>query len=392
MKIAYFDCFSGISGDMILGSLIDAGADFSQIKKELNKLNLKNFNLNTKEVQKNGITGTKFDVEVSDDKHSRNFKDIENLINESALDVNIKNKSIDVFETLAKVEAKIHGKKVEEVHFHEVGAVDSIVDIVGSVITLKLMKIEKVYSSPIHVGKGFVKSSHGKIPVPAPATIELLKNIPIVSHGINSELTTPTGAVVIKSFCNNFGSLPEMKITSIGYGAGSKDLEIPNLLRVFIGEKEESQYVNDEVFMIETNIDDMNPEFFEHLQNLLFEKGALDVFMSQVVMKKSRPGVLLSVLSTTDNLNFLIEIILTETTSSGVRVNKNVRFKLKRELRKLETKYGDINIKVFFKGGLVISCVPEYEDCKKAAVKHALPLKNLYDKIKHLAVKEWIED
>ena len=285
MKIAYFDCFSGISGDMILGSLIDAGADFSEIEKDLSKLNLKNYNLYIKQVQKNGITGTKFDVDISDDKHSRNFKDIKDLIEKSSLEVDVKNISIKIFQTLAEVEAKIHGKEIEDVHFHEVGAVDSIIDIVGTLFGIEFLGITSISSSSLPLGSGFTKTGHGTIPIPAPATIALLKGVPVYDSGLKHELVTPTGAALVKELAGAFGSMPSMIVDSVGYGVGSRDLpDRPNLIRIILGEEQSEKQV-ETVVILEANLDDTSPEWSGFLMDRLFEAGALDVIFSPIQMK-----------------------------------------------------------------------------------------------------------
>ncbi|MCK4224032.1 MAG: nickel pincer cofactor biosynthesis protein LarC, partial [candidate division Zixibacteria bacterium] len=259
MKIAYFDCFSGISGDMILGALIDAGLDLKELDLELRKLKISGFKLKAEKTEKLGISGTKFKVDVTEHHVERHLKDMIEIVDQSELSDDVKNLSKKIFKELARAEAKIHNKNIEEIHFHEVGGLDSIVDVIGSLIGIEKLGIEGVHSSKVHVGTGFVECEHGTIPVPAPATLELLKEIPIYSKGIKAELVTPTGACILKTLSKSFGVMPEMKMKKIGYGAGSRDLEIPNLLRVYIGETNPCEYEEDEVILIETNLDDMSP-------------------------------------------------------------------------------------------------------------------------------------
>ena len=391
MRIAYFDCFSGISGDMLLGTLIDAGADIEKIELELKKLKLTDYKIRTKRVFKNQISATKFDVDVIENTHARHLSDINKIIEDSELDISVKELSKQIFKELAIVEAKIHNTSIDKIHFHEVGATDAIIDIIGSVIALKELKLDIIYSSKIHLGSGFVECQHGIIPVPAPATIELLKDIPVYSTGIKSELTTPTGAVIIKNIAKNFGIMPEMKIEKIGYGAGTKDLTIPNLLRVYIGEIREDkdnneEYEKDNVILIETNIDDMNPEFFDYIYERLLENGSLDVFTTPIFMKKNRPSVMLSVLTTTENLDEILSIIFAETSTLGVRLNRLERRKLEREIITIKTKFGDMRIKISKSKGKIKNIAPEYEDCKKIASELKIPLKDVYDEVRRIAM------
>lgn len=295
MKIAYFDCFSGISGDMVLGSLVDLGLDLEELKTELQKLGLTGYTITSKRVLRNSISATKVDIDISEQGVERHLSDILTIIDTSSLDLEIKELAKNIFVSLGEVEAKIHNKSIESVHFHEVGAMDSIIDIVGSAIALKKLGVEKVYASKIQVGKGFIKTCHGTLPVPAPATIALLQDIPIQCIGIESELATPTGAAIIKNITDQFDVFPNMTLKKIGYGAGGKIIkELPNLLRVCLGETTSPVYETDEITLIETNIDDMNPEYIGYITELLMKKGALDVYQTNVFMKKNRPGVMIS--------------------------------------------------------------------------------------------------
>ena len=380
MQIAYFDCFSGISGDMILGALIDAGLDLHQLEFELRKLNIPGYTLKAEKTTRKGLSGTRFLVHTEEDHTERHLRDIEEIIDHSALNDDIKASSKVIFNELAHVEAMIHDKNPEEVHFHEIGGLDSIIDIVGSLLGLKLLGIETVYASRIPVGTGFVECDHGTLPLPAPATLELLKGIPIYASGIENELVTPTGIVILKHMAKSFGVIPEMRIHSIGYGAGSRDLKIPNLLRVWIGESEEKrEYEEDEVILIETNIDDMNPEFFGYTSEKLLERGALDVFMTPIFMKKNRPGTLLSVLISPDKLDEMLSIIFAETTSLGIRLQRLERRKLPRELLAVETPFGSVRVKVSRVGQEIINISPEYADCKEIAANQGVPLQKVYE-------------
>lgn len=387
MKIAYFDCFAGVSGDMIVGALLDAGADAVELKRQLKKLKVSGYSIKISKTVKNTISGTTFRVSVSGQKKSRNLNDIVRIIDKSGLDRDIKESGKRIFNDLAKVEAKVHNKSIKETHFHELGAVDSIIDILGSLICIKNLGIKTVYSSRIHVGTGFVKCRHGMIPVPAPATAALLKGIPVYSKGIESELTTPTGAAVLKNIARSFGVQPEMSVEKIGYGAGSRDLPIPNLLRVYIAEGKGGGYDRDSVVRIEANIDDMNPEFFDYICETLLKKGCLDVYMTPIYMKRSRPATLLTVLVDPEKANDCIAVIFDETTTLGVRISTMERKKLLRKIIKVKTRFGAIPVKIGFKGKSVKNIAPEYERCKEAALKKRVPLKNVYDEAKESARK-----
>ncbi|MCK5214351.1 MAG: nickel pincer cofactor biosynthesis protein LarC [Candidatus Omnitrophica bacterium] len=379
MKIAYFDCFSGASGDMILGALLDAGLDIKVLKKEIAKLPLKGYSIQSRRKKANGIAGTKLFIKASAKQPHRTLKTIREIIQKSGISTTAKELSLKVFKDLAKAEGKIHGVKPEKVFFHEVGAIDSILDIVGSVIALELLGVKKVYASRIPLGSGFVKCRHGKIPVPAPATVAILKHVPVYDSGVKAELTTPTGAAILKNVCVEFGLMPDMEIEATGYGAGSRELEIPNFLRVTIGQGNNKGYQKDRVCQIETNIDDMNPELFEYVGERLQEEGALDVFMTPVYMKKNRPGTLLTVISPHDLQNSLVDIIFNETTTLGVRMMEVTRKKLDREEIAIKTDYGSVMVKVCRIKGRVVNMAPEYESCKKMAKKKNVPLKLIYE-------------
>ena len=338
MKILYYDCFCGISGDMNLAALIDLGVPKEYLVQELSKLNLNyEYEIKIEKSMKLGITGTRVDVILKDklkDKihiseqashehnheqhHHRNLKDIEEIINSSDLSDKVKKLSLDMFMKVAEAEAKVHGKTLYEVHFHEVGAIDSIVDMVGAAICLDYLKVDKIIASPVQVGGGFVKCAHGIMPVPAPATTEILKNIPINTGIVQFETTTPTGAAILAANAHEFTQKVDFSIKKIGYGIGHRDLEIPNVLRVYLGEKESTEEVEGQ-YILETNIDDMNPELYGYVEEKLFEVGALDVFKTPIFMKKGRPGIKLSVLTNEKVEKNVLDIIFEETTSIGVR-------------------------------------------------------------------------
>jgi len=393
IRAAYFDCYSGISGDMILAALIDLGVKLKDIEVNLKKIDLKGYKLQKKCVQRNGIAGIQIKI-VSKLKNKtshphRKFSDIKKIISNSNLSSIVKSNSIEIFKNIAKVEAQIHKTTIEKIHFHEIGGIDSIVDIVGGVWAIESLKLDKIYSSALNAGEGFVDCAHGRLPVPAPATLKLLKGIPTFSSGVKKELTTPTGAAIIGFYADKFQSMPIMKILKDGYGAGERIVSsIPNLLRVILGEIEESG--SEKLVMIETNIDDMNPEIYDSVMESLFKLGAIDVFFSPIFMKKNRPATKISVLAEIFDRELLSKILLTETSSFGIRFYEVDRITLDRELKPLKTSFGIIKIKVGRLDGKIIQATPEFEDCKNAARKNKIPVKNVYESSLAIAQKKFI--
>ncbi|TET94296.1 nickel pincer cofactor biosynthesis protein LarC [Candidatus Aerophobetes bacterium] len=384
MRAAYFDCFSGISGDMVLGALVDLGWPVEELKRELDKLDLFGYRIEAKKVAKRGIFSTQIKIRATEEKKERTLEDILSILDKSKLEEKIKERSRAIFTKIASVEAKIHGKDVQKIHFHELGGLDTIIDVVGAVAGMNYLGVEKVYSSPLPLGKGFVKCSHGILPVPAPATLELLKEVPVYGSDIEAELVTPTGAAIISNLAENFGQMPPMKIEHIGYGAGQRDLPIPNLLRVSIGVIRKA-YEEDVVSLIQTNIDDMNPELYEHIVDRLFHEGALDVFLTPIQMKRTRPATMLSVIADEEKMEKMLEIIFDETTTLGIRISKIKRRKLNRENRKVSTKYGKIEVKIGKHDGVVKNISPSYEECRKIATHLKIPLKKVYQEAKQAA-------
>ncbi len=385
MRAVYFNCFSGISGDMVLAALVDLGWPVKELERELNKLDLSNYQIEAEKVAKQGIISTQIKIRIKEGKKERTLEDILSILDKSRLEEEIKERSRAIFIRLASVEAKIHGKSIQEVHFHELGALDTIIDVVGAVAGMKYLGIEKVYSSSLPLGKGFLKCSHGILPVPAPATLELLKGVPVYGSNIEAELVTPTGAAIITTLAEDFGQMPSMKIDNIGYGAGQRDLPIPNLLRVSLGMLEDV-YEEDVVSLIQTNIDDMNPEFYEHIIDRLFDEGALDVFLTPIQMKKTRPATMLSVITDEEKTEKMLEAIFDETTTLGVRISKIKRRKLNREKQKISTKYGKIEVKIGKLDGMVKNISPSYKECRKIATRLNIPLKEVYQEVKQTAV------
>ena len=379
-KIAYLDCFSGISGDMLIGALLDAGADFAALKSELAKLDLANYELQTRQVTKQHLAATKFEVVDKGQTAYRHLSDLVAIVENADLAPEIQEHAKRIFLRIATAEAKVHGQPLEKVHFHEIGALDTIVDVVGALVCLKLLNIDQVFCSKLHVGAGFVEFSHGKFPVPAPATAELLKRVPIYAGDLQAELVTPTGAAIVAEIAAAFGDLPEMVTESIGYGAGTRELpQQPNVLRVFVGEPVSAAAADrDTIAILETNIDDMNPQWYETVMDRLFAEGALDVYLTHIVMKKGRPATKLTVLATSGDESRLARVIFHETTSLGVRIRHETRQKLRREIKEVDTRFGKVRFKVARLGDRVVNATPEYEDCRKIATKQRIPLKQVY--------------
>jgi len=383
MKTAYVDCFSGISGDMTLGALMDAGVSIDTLCAGLAKLNLPGYELKAEKVNRSGISATKAHVIIDrKNQKSRHLSDILDIIEGSSLSPTVKEKSGRIFKRMAAAEAKVHGTIPDKIHFHEVGAVDAIVDIVGSVIGLDHLGITQIITSSINVGSGTVRTSHGIFPIPAPATAELLKGIPFYQSSTQFELATPTGAAIISTLSNSFGPLPAMNVASIAHGAGDKDFpDRPNILRLMIGEPV-ANYEEDTSIVIETNIDDMSPQIYDYLIERLMEQGAQDVYLSPIIMKKGRPAILLSVLTDRSKTDALLDIVFHETTSIGARIQEVGRRKLSREIREVDTVYGKVGVKVSKRGNEILTVTPEYDDCRRIAEERKVPLKKVMDEAK----------
>jgi pyridinium-3,5-bisthiocarboxylic acid mononucleotide nickel chelatase len=382
MKIAYFDTIAGISGDMTLGALISAGVPFDELNKELQALGVGSFELQARHVERNGMVAVKVDVVISEQPHyHRHLKDIEELIEKSLLSRNVKDRSKKIFREVAIAESKVHSTAIEKVHFHEVGAIDSLVDIVGVSICLEKLGIEAVYSSPVKVGNGgMVKSQHGALPVPTPATMEILKDYPLVLTDVPFELTTPTGAAIIKALSLGVLTTEKIRISSIGYGAGGREMEqLPNLLRVFIGTVDPN-YLSDELVTIETNIDNMNPEIYPYVLEKLMSAGAHDAYLSPIIMKKGRPAIMLSTLVERAKIDRLLDIIFRETTTLGVRIQPVERKKLARSSKQVQSSFGLVTVKAITVDGKE-QLRAEFEECKRIAVEKNLPLAEVYRKL-----------
>lgn len=383
MPILYYDCFAGISGDMNLGALIDLGVDQDFLLRELQQLNVGSYDVKIQKDQRRGITGTRVDVLLSEHDHrERTFRDIVKIIEESELSSSVRAMSIAIFKRIAEAEGKIHNRTIDDVHFHEIGAVDSIVDIVGAAVCLDYLEVKQVLSSPVQVGGGFVKCSHGVLPVPAPATLELLRGIPMKSGLVPFEATTPTGAAILATTVHTFTETLDFIPLKIGYGIGHRDAEIPNVLRVCLGDLPEqagmgSDIERGEAVIMECNIDDMNPEHYAFVMDLLFEKGAHDVFLTPIIMKKSRPAVKISVLCDIRRQKTIEEVFWLHSSTFGLRSYKVAKAMLHREVASLDTEHGSISIKNGFLNGRKIKSKPEYEECLKLAREKGLTLADI---------------
>ena len=387
MRVGYFDCFAGASGDMIMACLLDIGLDQGRLAACFAALGIGDVHIDVSDVMRKQVSAKAFRVKPPPDPKPRTYRDIVEMIERSSLGEGVKRKSIEAFDLLAGAEAGIHGMPKQEVHFHEVGAVDSIVDVVGAFFGLDELGIERVVSSPLTLGSGSVDCEHGTLPVPAPATLRIAEGLPVRSWDTGVELTTPTGAAIIRTAASEFGSVPAMKIAGVGYGAGGRDLErIPNIMRLVVGETSDREF--DEVAILETNIDDMNPQFFSHLYEDLFAAGALDVWVTHVMMKKGRPGFLLSVLAERTDASRLADLVLAGTTTSGVRLTTAERIKLPREMLDVETRYGSVKVKVFaLDSGRRF--VPEYEDCLRVSRAESVSIERVIEEARHAGKKTW---
>lgn len=392
MNIAYFDCFAGASGDMILGALLDTGLELSVLKSQLAKLPLDYYDLTAERVEKRGIQGTKVTITTDRAHHPhRNLFNIQNMINRSCLTAEVKEQSIEVFTRLANAEAMVHGISVHQVHFHEVGAVDAIIDVVGSIAGISALGIQNISCSPLHVGAGIVQCNHGTLPIPAPATAEMIKGKPVYSTEVQGELLTPTGAAILTSLASSFGPMPAMKLDVIGYGAGTRDLPIPNLLRVLIGEAPEKRSISEgeNVAVVQTNIDDMNPQIYDYVIQGLLQRGALDVFLTPVHMKKNRPGTLMTIICQPEHVNPMSEFLMRETTTIGTRWHLENRVIASRSVAKVHTQYGEARIKVIRTGNQPPQVSPEYDDCRAIASRTGLPLKEVLEEVRKAGISQF---
>jgi len=384
MRQAYLDCFSGISGDMFVGALLDLGLPLDRLFAELGKIPLGFYEFKRTRALRGKVVGTRIEIRIPAKQPSRKLGEIADLIGHSALSASVKQRVMEVFNRLAEAEGKLHNLPPAQVHFHEIGAVDSILDIVGTCVGLELFDISTLTCSPVNVGSGRVRAAHGSLPVPAPAALELLKGVPVFSSGAEGELVTPTGAALITTLAARFGPIPAMKVERIGYGAGAREIPgQPNLARLLLGESSapvtaQPGAPGDEVVsVIEANVDDMSPQLFGFFVDQALAAGALDVTCAPIQMKKNRPGVLVSVLCTPETSDALAQMLFEQTTTIGVRIYEARRKVLKRELLSVETPYGTVKVKVAKREGKVLNVAPEYDDCQRLAMEKGVPLKQV---------------
>lgn len=375
MRILYYDCFAGISGDMNLGAMVDLGVDAEYLKNELAKLNIHEFELKLEKATRRGITGTLASVVVDDHHghHHRHLRHIHEIVNDSKLSDNVKSMSLKIFQFIAEAEARVHNIDIQNVHFHEVGALDSIADIVGAAICLEYLKVDKVHSSAIQLGGGMVKCAHGLMPVPAPATALIVENIPVRTGLVQHEATTPTGAAILAATVDEFTDSLSLPITKTAYGIGQRDVsEVPNVLRMYLLEDKEvfEDVTHENSIVLECNIDDMNPERYEFLLEKLFENGASDAWLSPIIMKKSRPANMVSVLCAANKAGTMKSILFEHSTTLGIREKQVVKNMLRRLEKTIDTEYGEVRIKECFYKGRILRSKPEYDDCKTLALKH----------------------
>ncbi len=385
MKTLYFDCFAGASGNMILGGLIALGVDKDDLVRELQSLSTAEFNIEIRKVDRSGIAATHVKVIVPEEQAHRHLRDIEKIIHDSSLSDLVKSRSIAIFSRLAEAEAKVHGIDIQKVHFHEVGAMDAIIDVVGSCIGFEQLGIERFVCSKIHAGSGFVQMAHGKYPVPPPAVAELLSGIPIYSTDVEGEMITPTGAAIISSLCDSYGALPEMTVELTGYGAGTREYQgFPNALRLMLGETEAAQLVNEKItdsthtehlVLLETNLDDISSQVLGFVMERSLDLGALDCWFTPIQMKKNRPATMLSVLCSIDRKQIIAEMLYSETTTLGIRFVNIERNSLPRETAKVTTEFGNVDVKVARYGDKIVNVMPEYDHVRKLALENNVPFR-----------------
>lgn len=390
MKTAYFDCIGGASGDMLLGALVDAGLPVAALEAELGKLHLDDFHLHVAKVSKNAFTATKVDVHVHDHAPERHLREIREIVEKSDVSSGVKARAMRVFTRICEVEAGIHGMSVDEVHLHEVGGVDAIVDVVGVLAAVELLEIKRVVVSPLPMGRGFIRGAHGQIPLPAPATLGLLKGVPLHGSPLDVEFVTPTGAALLVELADAWGPLPAMTLREIGYGAGTRDLPIPNVLRVMLGEAPDAgPWLSETVTELETNLDNDSGEVIGHTLQRLRAEGALDVLAIPAQMKKDRPAHVIKVLARPSDADRLQHILFEETSTLGIRRSDIRRDFLHRRFDSVETRFGPIQVKVATLPSGRRRATPEYEDCRKAAEKHGVTLQQVTHEAEHAAAHQF---
>ncbi|HKO63152.1 MAG TPA: nickel pincer cofactor biosynthesis protein LarC [Pyrinomonadaceae bacterium] len=393
MRTIYFDCFAGASGDMILGALVDAGVSPDQLQQQIELLGVQGYSISFEKVDRSGISATYARVQTAHEHAHRHLSNILQIIYGSALSDAVKERAARIFSRLAEAEARVHNQPIEKVHFHEVGALDAIIDVVGAAIGFELMGAKRFVCSPFQVGSGTVDMDHGRFPVPPPAVAELLKGAPFYSGDIPGELLTPTGAAILTTVCDSFGPIPKMKLERTGYGAGTRQYEkFPNVLRVLIGEDEATVTADEHLLVIETNMDDISPQILGHVMERALTSGALDCYFTPIQMKKNRPGVLLSVLCKMEDRERFMQMLFAETTTLGVRSYEVERRALQRSVVRVETQYGPIDVKVAQLNGHIVKDMPEFEQCRAAAINAGVPLRAVEESARAAFAKRGRQD
>jgi pyridinium-3,5-bisthiocarboxylic acid mononucleotide nickel chelatase len=390
MRLLYFDCIAGISGDMALGALIDAGADLEPIRKGLQGLPVESFELDVEQVESGGIRATKVNVRTSTDGLIRTYASVRSLLDMAEMPLDAKAMAQRIFRRLAEAEAMVHRRDLDQVTFHEVGAVDSIVDIVGTSLALASLKVDRVFASAVPTGMGMVKTEHGLLPIPAPAVMELLRGAPIYSRNVSVELVTPTGAAILAALVEGFGEIPHMRIEHVGYGAGSARLDFPNVVRVVVGEADPSanvaaDTVSGSELVLETNVDDLNPELYSYVLERLFAAGAQDAWLTPIVMKKGRPAVTISVLASPSREEAIRQVLFRETGTLGIRSSAVDKQALEREWVEVATRHGLVRVKIGRFEGSTVTVAPEFEDCVKVAREAGVPAREVYEEATRMA-------
>lgn len=379
MIVAYVDCFAGASGDMILGALVDAGLELNALRDALAGLALSDWELGVERIVTGGLSATRVNVITRDETQERRYTELDALVTTSSIDEPVKTRAAQILRRLAEIEARLHGVAIDQVHLHELGGIDTVIDVVGAVAGFRLLGIEEIFVSALPMGHGTVETRHGILPLPAPAVVELARGVPIRAVDLQAELVTPTGAAILTTLARGYGTFPPMTLARVGYGAGSRTLSIPNVLRLMLGKRaDQGDATVETLVVLETNIDDMNPQAYEFVFGKLFAAGALDVWLTPIQMKKNRAATQLSALCRPHDADVLNEIIFTQTTTLGVRRREVQRFALAREIVQVETRFGPVRVKVARHNGRVLRAMPEYDDCVALAEKYQIPFLEIY--------------
>lgn len=390
MKLGYFDCPTGISGDMILGALVDCGVPIALLNESLAGVPIEGYQISEKRVNKHGLSAIQVEVQVNDNVKERRLSEILSIVEDSHISEQVKEKALGVFKRIGAVESNIHGVDAESIHLHELGGVDTVIDVIGAFVGMEILELNAIYASALPLATGTITTAHGTLPLPAPATLELLQGVPVRGSEVQRELVTPTGAAILTAMVKEFGTIPPMRLLKTGYGAGKMDLPVPNVLRLLVGEVKDFDQTDiflreEQLICLETNIDNMNPEIYSYLMERLFEVGALDVSLIPVYMKKNRPGTLVNVLCSEENTDAILKILFSETKTLGARKYIVQRYSVERQIAVVATPYGDVQVKFSRKGNHSWEYAAEFEDCRKIALEKHLPIMQIYRAAEHAA-------